>query len=479
MNSLLNLIKSTIRKESAPEPFIGKNLADAYNQSRSGSGHKCFCHAPFTNMLFSQSGSVHVCCHNLEFSIGKYPEQSLKEIWNSTKANELKGYMRRYDLSHGCGICEADLKMGSFQEVRASHFDRIPKHPDYPTMMEFLVSNQCNLECVMCKGEYSSLIRKNREKLPPLITPYDDEFVKQLEEFIPYLYETRFSGSGEAFSIDVNYKIWGNIIKKNPKCIIMVQTNGTILTDRVKDILSRGNFQIGVSLDSLNKETYEAIRLNANFEKVMDNIRYFKNYCDSKNIKFSLAMCAMRQNWRELPGFINFCNSLNSVATLHKVWYPRRYALHNLAQEQLREIYSYLSDYDFPAETPRQLLNRDHYRYFVSVVKSWAEAPVKFEEIKLKPLTFNELFEYLSKKMKDEIVKSNVPEQEKDRQLTLIKNKLTTMLNMFEDKQEREEILRMISVTPLNLLLPAFKNQAIQDLFDQARKHWKEEFATQ
>ena len=214
----------------------------AYNQSRDKESHSCFCYAPSTNMLFAHDGSVHVCCHNFGFSLGKYPHQSLMEIWNSVKANELREYMRQYDLSHGCGVCEMDLKPGNFNEVKARHFDSIPRHPQYPTMMEFLISNTCNLECVMCSGEFSSLIRKNREKLPPLVTPYDKEFLTQLEEFIPHLHETRFSGSGEAFSIDMDYEIWEMIIKRNPKCIIMVQSNGTILTERVKDIFEPWKF---------------------------------------------------------------------------------------------------------------------------------------------------------------------------------------------------------------------------------------------
>ncbi len=178
--------------------------------------------------------------------------------------------MRTYRLGEGCKICSADIDMGAFQEVRAKHFDTLPRHRTHPTMMEFLLTNICNLECVMCQGEFSSLIRQNREKLPPIAEVYDDAFIEQLREFIPHLHEARFSGSGEAFLIEANYKIWEMIIALNPKCKTMVQTNGTVCNSRVKDILSRGNFQIGVSLDSLNKEVFEAIRPRAKFERVME-----------------------------------------------------------------------------------------------------------------------------------------------------------------------------------------------------------------
>ena len=98
----------------------------------------------------------------------------------------------------------------------------------------------------------------------------------------------------------------------------------------------------------------------------MDNIGYFSEYCSKKNNRFSLAMCVMRQNWQELPEFINFCNSMNAVATFHKVWYPLQHALHNLPVDKLNEIYEYLEPFDFPEQTPLQIGNKNHYKYILS-----------------------------------------------------------------------------------------------------------------
>ena len=113
-----------------------------------------------------------------------------------------------------------------------------------------------NLECIMCYGNFSSSIRKNREKLPSTPTVYDEKFLESLDPIIPDLKYVKFLG-GEPFLINIYYEVWERIIECNPNCLIDVQTNGTILNDRVKDILERGNFRIGVSLDSLKKETYE------------------------------------------------------------------------------------------------------------------------------------------------------------------------------------------------------------------------------
>lgn len=479
-DSLSNIAFSAVSMPAyASTPLIGARAAEEYNAARSISDHSCFCYAPFTNMLFAHDGSVHVCCHNFGFSLGKYPQQSIREIWNSAKADELRESMRRYDLTRGCAVCEMDLKSGSYGEVKARHFDTVPRHPQYPAMMEFLISNTCNLECVMCSGEFSSLIRKNREKLPPLVTPYDQEFLRQLEEFVPFLHETRFSGSGEAFSIDMLYEIWEMIIRQNPKCIIMVQSNGTILTERVKDILSRGNFQIGISLDSLNKETYESIRVNAKFEKVMDHIRYFEEYSRNNNRRFSLAMCVMRQNWEELPAFINFCNSMNATATLHKVWYPLHYALHNLSAEKLHNMHEWLSAFDFPEQTQLQAANKAHYRYFLSIIKNWAVAQDKVADTgeTNSTLSLPGMVDSLKRKLSNGITESSLPEKDKILMRTLIPEKLDAMLGMYNEEQEKEEALRKMCGFPDDLLFALFKDNTADFLFSQAKKYFSKKTA--
>jgi hypothetical protein len=79
----------------------------------------------------------------------------------------------------------------------------------------------------------------------------------------------------------------------------------------------------------------------------------------------------MRQNWEEMPDFVNFSNKLKSVQTFHRVWFPRKYALFNLSFIELEKIHLHLSSFDFSTETYLEKLNRDHYKYFQNSVKEW------------------------------------------------------------------------------------------------------------
>jgi MoaA/NifB/PqqE/SkfB family radical SAM enzyme len=474
IKEFINRLRGNVGGTNKPEllhPTIDGETIRAYNNTRKPSLTGSFCYAPGINMLFGQDGKIRACCHNMEYTLGEYPKQTIQEIWKGEAAEQLRTHLKNFDLSHGCDICQADMNTHSFEEVRARHFDSLPASAAYPSMMEFLMTNTCNLECVMCKGEYSSLIRKNREKLPPIVSPYDKAFIAQLEEFIPHLEETRFSGSGEAFAIDMNYEIWEMIIRLNPKCVIMVQTNGSYLNARIKDLLSRGNFRIGVSLDSLQKENYESIRLNANFERVMENIRYFSDYSRNKNEKFAVALCVMRQNWRELPEFIKFCNENNAVATLHKVWFPREHALHSLHYRNLAEIHDYLAAFDWEANTPLQKLNKRHFQYIVSTVKDWKQNALflRDEAIHVDALSEQELMPFLQSKLRKELQKGSSLDIDVEDIVKLCSDKITAVLQNYETGDERLNTLKQMCKVPASDSLKALRYAPVEILVTQAK----------
>lgn len=452
-----------LNKYLAPQP--PKNISDqmaAYNSSRRVKNLSSFCYAPSINMYFSQDGHVKLCCHNMEYSIGKYPEQSISEIWNSAEAEKIRQDMKEYKLYEGCNICKADVDMGAFHEVRAKHFDTLPVNKQYPTMMEFLLTNTCNLECVMCKGEFSSLIRQNREKLPPIPNAYDEQFIVQLREFIPYLHEARFSGSGEAFLIDVNYKIWEMILELNPKCIIMVQTNGMVLNSRIKDLMRRGNFQIGVSLDSLRKEVFEAIRPHARLERVMENIRYFNEYAREKKIKFSIALCVMRQNWREMAEFVNFANSLNATATFHKVYHPMEFSMQTLSKNELQEAISYLSQFSTATDTYLQKQNARHFQYIIDSLKEWEKEALP---IVVENLTKEELIDSILNKSLIYIKREFQAEGIAALEYSSFQTKFSRLIEMFTADGKEKKVLMQMYRSDFVQIFPYFKQYSESELY--------------
>lgn len=362
---------------------LNAEVVAEYNQTRTAIHDKLLCHAPFKSMYFGHHGRVHSCCYNRNHILGYYPHSTIHDIWFGEQANRLRNYISNNDLRLGCHGCKEQLIAGNFDAVKARQYDeRKLNESKMPSVMEFELSNTCNLECEMCTGEFSSLIRTKREKLPPLDNPYDSNFVDQLEAFIPYLEEVKFYG-GEPFLIEIYYRIWDKIMTINPGARISVQTNGTTLNSRIKNLLDNTNFHISVSIDSLQKETYELIRKNAVLERTLENIKWFRDYCSRKNTFFGISVCAMQQNWIELPHFVAYCNSLNVPVYFHTVVTPEKCSIRYFPSVQLKNILDHLSSVSLPYATAIEKKNKLHYEGLIRQFEKWHTDSLKNIESQL------------------------------------------------------------------------------------------------
>lgn len=309
----------------------------ALNRERFHGAKRLFCYNPFVNLFFDTYGNAVACCRSHQNVLGTYPQQSLKEIWFGEKAQQMREHMRHNDLQMGCDYCKLQLASNRLQGLPSMHAEEFATSAagNYPRIMEFELSNICNLECVMCSGRVSSAIRKNREGLEPLPCPYDDEFVEQLKDFIPHLRKAFFYG-GEPFLIPLYYKIWDLILKLNPGMELYAVTNGTVMNQRIEELLKKAHFNLIVSVDSLDKEQAEIIRKGCDFDEVLKNFEIFRKISGRK---ISVSHTPMTLNWRETPAIIEFCNKRNTAINLSYVEGPAKYALWSLLPEQLDEIH--------------------------------------------------------------------------------------------------------------------------------------------
>ncbi len=314
---------------------------DQYKQQRAAAT-KPACDAPFKSLYFGHSGYVLPCCHNKPFYLGKYPEQSIAEIWGATRAAHLRQALQNFDFSNGCGGCMNQLTACNGFSSHIDAYNHLPSNVNgMPTEFQFELSNICNLECVMCNGNFSSLIRTKREGKPLRKEVYDQNFVPQLIPFLPTLKQAQFYG-GEPFLITIYHQIWDAIALHNPAIQIKVQTNGTVLNTKLKEKLLQCNFSIGLSIDSPVKQTYETIRVNAGFDELCQNVQWFVNYCKQKNTYCNISYCVMQQNVHEIAAMAQWCNRLQVPLTLQPVITPYKISVRGIATAQLQHIKNHL-----------------------------------------------------------------------------------------------------------------------------------------
>ena len=351
-----------------------------FNNHRYRGRKMIFCSAPFKNLYFQSSGKIISCCFNRTFDIGTYPEQSINEIWKGERLARLKDHILHDDLSLGCNICYEQLKAGNYDGVGAINYDKFYLRRNGPTMVEFELENTCNLECIMCTGELSSSIRKNRDKLPPLPKIYNRTFIDEINPILSKLKYAKFLG-GEPFLIKIYYDIWEEMIKVNPRCLMDLQTNGTILNEKIIRLLEKGNFKIGVSLDSLNKETFERIRLNADFNVVIKNMDFFAKYNKRNGHPFWISACPMRMNWQEIPDIISFCNKTHAYIFLNTVYHPSDLALWSLHSSELNHIFKTLSSRQITDGGIIAIKNKNHFDSFLTQIQTWYNQALEREAL--------------------------------------------------------------------------------------------------
>lgn len=300
-----------------------------YNSQRQNKKH--FCIAPYSSLYFDYKGNVFACFANKHFVLGKYSKQSIFEIWNSETIKELRKSLDNYSFEHGCHLCKNKLLQQKFTQVYARRYDYLtPTLNNFPTSIEIQLSNKCNLNCIMCV-----VTKDNHSKIEI------KKFRTYLQDAIPYLKNASFSG-GEPFFIDEYFDIWEDFSNLNPDCRISVNTNATILNDKVKAILNKLSFNISVSVDGLTKDTFENIRLNSNKDKVYENLEYLMQYAREKKTFFNVKICALNQNIQEFPILFEFFNKKEISVILNEVGYPLKTALWNNKSSKIKEIVNFL-----------------------------------------------------------------------------------------------------------------------------------------
>ena len=298
------------------------------------------CKAPFNNMYITLRGSVSPCWKLPGYCDQWSKDRSLMDIWRGDKFQKYRDALSQSIFLDRCKECEKDIADGVWPLARA--YKKFPVN-DMPSLMEIELSNQCNLECIMCSGELSSGIRKNREKLPPIPQIFDESFVEQMKEFLPHLTELRING-GEPFAQKIVLELCEVIAEIAPDLHVNIATNGTVWNKRVQKILETCNIHLNISVDALTPELYEEIRINAKWDVLIENIEKFRQYCSDGNRELAIMVNPMNNNWHEMGEFVHFANNLGANLWYNTILYPKHLTIKDLPYEEIAHIHTTMSE---------------------------------------------------------------------------------------------------------------------------------------
>lgn len=195
----------------------------------------------------------------------------------------------------------------AYLEYRRRWNENPKKHivDTFPIHLDLELNTQCNLKCFMCFQSYN----------PPKYALMDTKLFKKIidEGAKKNLCSVKLQFRGEPL-LDTRVADMVRYAKKKGIIEVMLNTNATFLNEELaKNLIEAGLDKIICSVDGYTKEVYESIRIGANFESVLDNIRYLqslKKKMGSQKPIVRVQMIDMPITHHQINGYIKFWDKI-------------------------------------------------------------------------------------------------------------------------------------------------------------------------
>lgn len=176
---------------------------------------------------------------------------------------------------------------------------------EFPLHLDIETTNACNLRCPMCPRTIQQLEKAGK------VGYMDFEFYKSLinQGAENGLCSVKLNYLGEPLiHPDIAKQV--KYTKEKGVIEVMFNTNAVALTEELsRKLLEAGLDSIFFSVDSLYREKYNAIRVGADFDQVIKNIKNFvkiKNEGDYKHVQTRVSMVVMGNPREELEEYKKF-----------------------------------------------------------------------------------------------------------------------------------------------------------------------------
>lgn len=312
---------------------------------------KSFCPLPFRQVVIRTDGSVGPCCNNT--SLSNIKKENLQQYWNGELLKNFKEQITAgNDTVSGCDLCyKHENQFGRSMRIDAlkdhkffskKHYEKIFNFYAYnkkifPDLVEMHLGNFCNLKCLTCRPRDSSkfLIENKILKLSNELQEdftFDENIINEnLEYAFKYCKEIDLRG-GESLLVPQIKKYLLELDEYicNDK-ILRIQTNGTILDDKWKNIFSKfAKLEFMISLDGI-EDDLEYIRFPAKWNVILKNLQYFNSLQEKLYINATVS----NLNILLLDKLLRWAETNSYFVKLAFVEYPDHFTVENLPQELL------------------------------------------------------------------------------------------------------------------------------------------------
>jgi MoaA/NifB/PqqE/SkfB family radical SAM enzyme len=274
-----------------------------------------YCDKLYTWLEVDMWGKAWMCCPSwLPYPIGNVLEESLEEIWNGPKAQELRKQIFtgdwKYCQHEFCPLIAGD-NLPNIKDIENPPTSTVAP---LPTKINFSNDESCNLKCPSCRvdkllfteGPLYERRKAVNDKLYDMLfsTPTDRHF------------SIHVTGSGDPFASRIYREMLEKIDGKNfPNLEVNMQTNGVMFTpknwNRIHKI-HKNLRRCAISFDAGTKDTYEnKTRIGGNWNLLLENCKFLNSRVDNYP-KFDVAYDFVVQvdNYKEMRRYIKLVDKL-------------------------------------------------------------------------------------------------------------------------------------------------------------------------
>lgn len=174
-----------------------------------------------------------------------------------------------------------------------------------PQLLNIAITDMCNLGCRHCPRTYDDSIDLDQ---------LDPERVKAIiDEVSPQTAQIQISaGLGEPLLYNGVFDVIEHAKEQNMRLRMM--SNATVLDEeKANRLLDLDIDHLAISLDGATAETYEKIRVGADFENVISNVDKFCTLRDERNVAVDTQISPVLfvgENLEEMPRFVELAHEI-------------------------------------------------------------------------------------------------------------------------------------------------------------------------
>lgn len=245
--------------------------------------NKNFCAVPWNGFEVYPTGQIKTCSMG-QTNLGNLHHQKIGEILDSDEIKRIKQNMLDNKPDPNCVLCHHRYTEDNDFTYLRDHYNKllVKQEVNYLDTSEFKLntidlhwSNICNLRCVMCNGEQSSLIAKD-EGFD--MQPINNETIEEITDMVidnQYNIQELYLSGGEPFYIPHNVKLLKRLSNKN--IFMRINSNMQWLKTNafLKELVNYNNVQLTMSADAMG-DKFEYIRNGSKWQLFSENVEYIR-----------------------------------------------------------------------------------------------------------------------------------------------------------------------------------------------------------